>query len=370
VQNSGRLFAKPNQEFVATSNPKGANHGLGPHALAGISPPSRHAIIHVPHEEVLQNIGGIDPFPRTTSGMSQTSNRGPRAFSALPHSSRTHQTSERGLLVPANLFLAVSKRLRSGRDVRKPPDREGRIESLLPWLRRARSFQGWDFSGIRSRDLEPGPPWDYAALVSGRAKGRRRALDLGTGGGERLADLRPALPRRLVATEEWSRNAPVAFQRLRPLGVPVIRCRSVRLPFSDSTFDLVIDRHEEFSPREVSRVLGAGGEFITQQVGQSEWRELRSFFPRMTDFGDLHSMYSQEFERMGFRVESAEHHYRVAYPSLGEIVFMLGVAPWTVPDFDLTGDLDSLLEFEALSSTADGLVVTESRFLMIARKPG
>lgn len=132
----------------------------------------------------------------------------------------------------------------------------------------------------------------------------------------------------------------------------------------------MIDRHEEFSPPEVNRVLGPGGEFITQQVGQSEWRELRSFFPRMTDFGDLRSMYSQAFERMGFRVESAEHDNRVAYPSLGEIVFMLGVAPWTVLDFDVTRDLDSLLEFEAHCSTAEGLVVTESRFLMIAHKPG
>jgi SAM-dependent methyltransferase len=194
-------------------------------------------------------------------------------------------------------------------------------------------------------------------------------LDLGTGGGERLADLRPSLPRLVVATEEWSRNAPVAFRRLRPLGIAVIRCRSDRLPLLDSTFDLVIDRHEEFSPQEVSRVLNGDGEFITQQVGQSDWHELRPFFPRMTDFGDLRLRYAREFERMGFRVESAEYEYRVAYPSLGEIVFMLGVAPWTVPEFDLTKDLDSLLAFEARSSTPEGLVLTESRFLLTAHKP-
>jgi len=252
---------------------------------------------------------------------------------------------------------------------RDPGNREEALARLEPWVAKARRFSGWDFSGIPSRYLEPGPPWDYAALVAERARGRGRVLDLGTGGGERLIEMRPVLPSRVIATEEWSRNAPVAFQRLRPLGVPVIRCRSVCLPFSESTFDLVIDRHEEFSPQEVRRVLDAGGEFITQQVGQSEWRELRSFFPRMTDFGDLRSTYSREFERMGLRVESAEHHYRVAYPSLGEIVFMLGVAPWTVPDFDVTKDLDSLLAFEAHCSTAEGLVVTESRFLMTARKP-
>ena len=249
-------------------------------------------------------------------------------------------------------------------------NREQALARLEPWVAKARRFSGWDFADIRVRELDPGPRWNYARIVRDHGAGSNAVLDMGTGGGELLTTLRPSFPGSVIATEELSRNAPVAFQRLRPLGVSVVRCRSLRLPFFDSTFDLVIDRHEEFSPQEVGRVLAPGGVFITQQVGQSEWCELRSFFPRMTEFGDLRSVYSEEFDRIGFRVESEEHTYRVAYPSLGEIVFMLGVAPWMVPDFDLNRDLDSLLEFEAHCSAADGLVVTESRFLMIARKPG
>ena len=250
------------------------------------------------------------------------------------------------------------------------PDRGVRIRSLQPWLDRARSLHGWDFGDIHSRNLGPSLPWYFSACVLQRVAGRHSVLDMGTGGGELLAILLPAFYGRVVATEEWSRNAPVAFRRLTPLGVSVVRSRSLHLPFADATFDLVIDRHEEFDPPEVGRVLAPGGEFITQQVGHQEWRELRRFLPRMNDFGDLRLMYSRGFERLGFEVEGTEHSYTVTYPSLGEIVFMLGVSPWTLPDFDLVRDLDALVAFEAQCSDAEGVVVTESRFLITARKPG
>lgn len=184
-----------------------------------------------------------------------------------------------------------------------------------------------------------------------------------------LAALRPALPEHLVATEEWARNAPIAFHRLGPLSVSVVRCRSVVLPFADATFDVVFDRHEAFAPAEVARVLRPGGEFVTQQVGPQQMRELRSFLPRMTDFGDLRSTYSRAFERLGFHVQSSEHDSRVVYPSLGEIVFLLGISPWTLADFDLPKDLDALIAFEARHSDRAGIVVTESRFLLVAKKP-
>jgi SAM-dependent methyltransferase len=194
-------------------------------------------------------------------------------------------------------------------------------------------------------------------------------LDLGTGGGERLASLRRDLPRLVVATEEWAVNAPIAFRRLAPLGVRVVRAKSARLPFRTASFDLVIDRHEEFDPAEVDRVLLAGGSFVTQQVGQHDWRELRAFFPRMTDFGDLRSECVEAFRRLGFEVESVEHDHRVAYPSLGAFVFMLLVSPWTIPEFDVEQDLDALLAFESEHGTREGIVVAECRFLVRARKP-
>jgi len=246
--------------------------------------------------------------------------------------------------------------------------REEALAGLKAFEDRARSFSGWDFAELGVRVLEPGLPWDYEELVRRYGTDRRATLDLGTGGGELLAALRRALRGRVVATEEWVVNAPVAFRRLSALGVHVVRARSSRLPFRDHSFDLVIDRHEEFDPGDVDRVLSPGGRFLSQQVGRHNWQELRRRLPRMTDWGDLRSAYVQEFRTRGFEVESREHEFQVAYPSLGEFAFMLCVAPWEIPDFHVERDLDALLAFESDCATSEGLVVTECRYLIDARK--
>ena len=249
-------------------------------------------------------------------------------------------------------------------------DRAEALRRLRPYVERARDFSGWDFSDLKARNLEPGPPWDYERLARAYAGTAASVLDMGTGGGEVLARIRDGLPPRVVATEEWEVNAPVAKRRLAPLAVEVVRCRSLRLPFKDATFDLVLNRHEELAPIEVARVLQRGGRIVTQQVGRHDWRELDRHFPRKTDFGDLFGEYVRGFEANGLMViSSLEHDYKVAYPSLGEVVYMLAVAPWTVPDFDLERDLGALLALEAECQMEDGLVLTESRFLVVAEKP-
>ncbi len=170
-------------------------------------------------------------------------------------------------------------------------DRAATLAMLRRVVERARSFKGWVFGDLSIRHLDPPPPWVYEEEVRERASGRSCAIDMGTGPGERLADLREHLPDRLVAREEWPQNAPRAHARLAPLGVDVLHCRSVQMPFADDAFDLILNRHEELEPVEIARVLQPGGLLITQQVGNDNWRELRRRFPRMTDWGDIHGAY-------------------------------------------------------------------------------
>jgi SAM-dependent methyltransferase len=252
---------------------------------------------------------------------------------------------------------------------RASASREETIAHLRPWIAKARRFSGWDFSDIRTRMLDPGPPWDYVKVVRDVGVASAAVLDMGTGGGELLALLRRSLPSTVVATEEWSVNVPVAARRLVPLRVEVVRAKSRHLPFARASFDLVINRHEELEPREVDRILRPGGLFVTQQVGHHDWKELPQYFHRMSAIEDLRSEYANAFRDLGYDVEEDERDYRVAYPSLGEFVFMLTVTPWTIPDFDVERDLDALRAFEADHATRDGVVVTECRFLLLGRKP-
>ena len=207
-------------------------------------------------------------------------------------------------------------------------------------------------------------------MVREAASSVRSVLDMGTGGGEFLAKVSATLPDRVVATEEWRVNVPVAKKRLTPFGFEVVECRSVELPFKDATFDLVLNRHEELRPSEAARVLSPGGKVITQQVGRDDWKELRKHFPRKTDFGDLQGQYATGFQAAGLKIlTNLSHDGKVAFGTLGDFVFMLAVTPWTVPNFSLQRDIDSLMELERECRTENGLELTESRFLLIAEKP-
>lgn len=194
---------------------------------------------------------------------------------------------------------------------------------------------------------------------------------MGTGGGERLAELRPALPSMVVATEQWHVNAPVARDRLAPLAVDVVRASSdeATLPFVGACFDLVINRHEALTPADVVRVLRPGGRFVTQQVGMHNWRELSAHIHRRTDWGDMWSRYVTELQASGVEVtENFHHDYLVAYPTLGELAYQLACTPWEIEGFAVERDLDALLALERATYTDRGLVLTECRYIITARK--
>lgn len=248
--------------------------------------------------------------------------------------------------------------------------RAAALEALQPYIDRARTFSGWDFAGIVDvRPLEPEPPWDYAALAREHVARSKRVLDIGTGGGEVFERIIPDATARAVATERWDVNARVATDRLRAYGVDVVHARSRDLPFREGAFDLVVDRHEGVDPAEVIRVLGGSGVFVTQQVWKRHWQELRAFFPRKTDWGDHLTAYAEAFRSAGYDVDIREHDWKLAYATLGDVVFMLLVTPWEVPDFNPEREIDTLLALEDSLSTPAGLVLTASSYLLTARRP-
>jgi len=243
------------------------------------------------------------------------------------------------------------------------------LTELQPSIERARVFSGWAFDDMRIRRLGPPLPWDYEALARDYARRARSVLDLGTGGGEVLSRIVAGIDARVVATEEWHVNAPIAAERLRPLGVSVVRTDSTRLPLRASSFDLIIDRHEALDPADVARVLAPGGTVITQQCGPDDWPELGRYL-RKHVFDDHFNLYQQGFAAAGLIIDDARwHEERVAFATLGDLVYVLLVAPWSYPDLDPRRDIDALLAVEDALRTPDGIVLTEHRYLIRAHKP-
>jgi SAM-dependent methyltransferase len=204
-------------------------------------------------------------------------------------------------------------------------------ERLRPYVERARGFSGWnDFPAARALDSEL--PWNYVRRARDLAAGASRILDIGTGGGERLADIAAGLKLRCVATEEWPPNVPLARDRLLRLGFEVIHADDERLPFGTESFDLILNRHSALDPTDIALMLRPGGTLLTQQVGHDNWDDIRAFFPRKTQVDDHFERYRVGLVEAGLQIVQSERHAAAtAYESARHFVYMLCVCPWEVP---------------------------------------
>ena len=247
------------------------------------------------------------------------------------------------------------------------------LEMLRPYVDRARRMQGWTFDEVQNEPVGPGPTWDYVARARELTFGARSILDMGTGGGEAFSTICEGYKGLGLATEAWPPNVRVAAKRLSQMGIHVVNASGSNLPFLTECFHVVLNRHEDLDPSDVARVLVPGGRVLTQQVGRNQWQEIVPFFPKTSPEGsdDLFRTYRAGFEGAGLTVAVAESHDTpVAYHRLGDVVYMMTVVmpQWREHGFDLERDIEALLALERSAKSEEGIVLTESRFVIEAAK--
>ena len=136
-------------------------------------------------------------------------------------------------------------------------------------------IHGWDFSHIEGRFTEDTDfPWDYREEIGKYLTPEMKLLDIDTGGGEFLLSLQHP-PKNTAATENYPPNVQLCTKTLLPLGVDFRPADgNGALPYADESFHMVINRHGDFNPAEIYRVLKPGGVFVMQQVGAENERNL------------------------------------------------------------------------------------------------
>lgn len=206
-------------------------------------------------------------------------------------------------------------------------------------------FSGWDFSSLidSGRFEEDDLDWSYEETVKAHFRDAKTLLDMGTGGGEVLASLAP-LPETVFATEGWEPNLDIAGKRLAPLGVNVIYAPESplppyndSLPFESGFFDLIINRHEAYSPKEIKRLLKGECFFITQQTGAMSVANLvLDLMGSGTRFSHWNLMSAvTELEDAGFKIhKKREQLVPLRFYDIGAVVYYLKNIPWLVHDFD------------------------------------
>ncbi|MCG3222970.1 MAG: SAM-dependent methyltransferase [Candidatus Heimdallarchaeota archaeon] len=248
-------------------------------------------------------------------------------------------------------------------------DREELFEFLIQEYEHP--FSGWDFSHIRDRMVSSPLPWSYASKILPKLIGVDSLLDMGTGGGEFLANNFQPFPKNTCATEAFGPNVPLAKKRLEPLGVKVVKiCGDGSLPFKNKEFELIINQHEYYDATEVFRILKKGGEFITKQVDGSNDKELADLLGATctADEWTLKSA-SKELERAGFNITEKLAGVQLArFFDIGAVVFFLKIVPWAISDFSIEKYKDKLFALHEKIFAEGYIEVKNPRFMIVAKK--
>lgn len=250
---------------------------------------------------------------------------------------------------------------------------EAALRALWKQEEAAAHIYGWDFSHIRDRyDEEKDLPWDYESIVRQHLRDNLRILDFDTGGGEFLLSL--GHPYYLTsATEGYAPNVELCRETLLPLGIDFRPCNDpAGIPFEDGQFDLIINRHGDFCPQELYRLLKKGGLFITEQVGGDNDRDLvEQVLPDTPKPFPHLSLKTQKkaFEDAGFAIiQEAEAYRPIRFYDVGAFVWFARIIEWEFPGFSVDRCFAPLLRMHRTVEDKGVIEGTIHRFLLIAEK--
>ena len=231
-------------------------------------------------------------------------------------------------------------------------------------------FEGWDFSYLNGRMVEPEPPWSYRDLAKVAVAQAQDILDIATGGGEVFSSLAP-FPGRASAVEGHVPNLAVARRRLEPLGVQVFQGNTRSgMPFEGGSFDLVLNRHGGFRTAEMHRILKPGGIFLTQQVGGDNLADLTAAFEAQLPYPDnTLARVCDELTALGCTIRRREAwRGPVTFLDVGALIYFLKAVPWVIEGFGVERHHDVLLSLHQGLESGRPLQFTYSRFLIEAVK--
>lgn len=243
------------------------------------------------------------------------------------------------------------------------------------WLaEEQKPFEGWDFSYLGGRMIGDELPWDYMALAAAHMAQAMSMLDIGTGGGERMLELRPHWPAKVVVSEGYPPNVALAHERLSPFGVKVVQMDSSNVavtPFADDEFDLVLNRHGAFNTNELARILAPGGIFLTQQVHGLYAHDLQAHFGASPQWPG--ATYEDAVERLAEAglewVHGEDWRGKLIFKDVGAVVYYLKAVPWIIPGFRVERDFARLLLLQERIDAEGELVYAHMHYWVEARQP-
>lgn len=251
-----------------------------------------------------------------------------------------------------------------------------RNELVEKWLEEEQiaHIKGWDFSHINGRyEEENDLPWNYREIIQKYRKSDSYLLDIDTGGGEFLLSLNHP-NNQISATENYAPNVQLCKETLLPLGIDFKQADGNGiLPFPKGKFDIVINRHGDYNPEEIYRVLKPGGVFITEQIGAENDRDLVDALlpelPKLPFPEQYLEIALEKFKKSGFSIVDAEEAFRpIKFWDVGALVWFAHIIEWEFPSFTVNSSLEQLFLLQKRLEQEGVIEGKIHRFLLVAKK--
>jgi SAM-dependent methyltransferase len=145
---------------------------------------------------------------------------------------------------------------------------------------------------------------------------------------------------------------------------------SNKLPFEDTFFDLVMNRHDFYKPKEVYRILKPEGYFITQQVGDRNAIELNEWFnARRCESRWNVEQATSDLIKCGFSIEAQKETItKTRFYDVGAVLLFLKVICWQIPDFKIKSYYDRIVELHNRIETDGFYDCCCHRFIIVSKK--
>jgi SAM-dependent methyltransferase len=199
-----------------------------------------------------------------------------------------------------------------------------------------------------------------------------KLLDIDTGGGEVLLSFGHPYE-NTAATENYLPNVQLCKETLLPLGIDFKQADGKGvLPFADASFHMVINRHGDFNPAELWRVLKPGGIFVNQQVGAENDRAFVELLCGKMEqpFPEHYAAKAAEaFERQGFTILRQEECFApMRFYDVGALVWFARIIEWEFPGFSVDTHIQNLWNAQKLLEEKGCIEGNAHRFLLVAQK--
>lgn len=165
----------------------------------------------------------------------------------------------------------------------------------------------------------------------------------------------------------------MAQKRLSPFGAQVVEVKldgDALMPFGNSEFDLILNRHSDFSAMEVTRILALNGTFLTQQIHRLWVYDLLEVFdvePQWTEATLERGV--QRLTTTGLIISDVrEWSGELSFTDVGAIVYYLMAVPWFVPGFSVETHLKQLFTLQQRLEENGSLVFVARKYLIEAYK--